>query len=133
MLYSKYLGLVWAGIWRKRGRAVLMLLQIASSFALFGLLEGLSSGIKQAIAATHGNRLYVGSNVSLGEPLPIGLLGRIRSVPGVEAATARSGVPATYQRPDQSVPVLAAEVEPFFEIYDEYSASKDDIDALARN
>jgi putative ABC transport system permease protein len=133
MLYSKYLGLVWAGIWRKRGRAVLMLLQIASSFALFGLLEGLNSGIKQAIAATHGNRLYVGSNVSLGEPLPIGLLGRIRSVPGVEAATARSGVPATYQRPDQSVPVLAAEVEPFFEIYDEYSASKDDIDALARN
>jgi putative ABC transport system permease protein len=41
----KYLPLVWAGIWRKRSRAVLMLLQIASAFALFGLLEGVNSGI----------------------------------------------------------------------------------------
>ena len=53
MLNLKYLPLVWAGIWRKRGRAVLMLLQIASAFALFGLLEGFNTGIKQAIAATH--------------------------------------------------------------------------------
>ena len=34
----KYLTLIWAGIWRKRSRAVLMLLQIASAFLLFGLL-----------------------------------------------------------------------------------------------
>ena len=35
----KYLPLVWAGIWRKTSRAVLMLLQIASAFLLFGLLQ----------------------------------------------------------------------------------------------
>ena len=132
MLYSKYLPLVWAGIWRKRGRAVLMLLQIASAFALFGLLEGLNSGIKQAIAATHGNRLYVGSSVSLGDPLPISLLGRIRSTPGVEFATMRSGLPGTYQQPDQEVSVIAADASAFFAIYDEFSAPKDAIDALAR-
>ena len=133
MLYSRYVPLVWAGIWRKRGRAVLMLLQIASSFALFGLLEGFNSGIKQAIAATHRDRLYVGSNVSLGEPLPIGLLARIRSTPGVAVATARSGLPGTYQKPDQGVSVIAAEVGPFFEIYEEFSAPKEAVDALANN
>ena len=132
MLYSRYVPLVWAGIWRKRGRAVLMLLQIASAFALFGLLEGFNSGIRQAIAATHRDRLYVGSSVSLGEPLPIGLLGRIRSTPGVAVATMRSGLPATYQQPGQGVPVIAAEVGPFFEIYDEFSASRDDVDTLNR-
>lgn len=133
MLYSKYLPMVWAGIWRKRGRAVLMLLQIASAFMLFGLLEGFNSGIKQAIAKTHGDRLYVGSSVSLGDPLPISLLGRIRSTPGIVFVTPRSGLPATYQQPDQQVPVIAVDVVPFFAINDELTASKDDIAALDNN
>jgi putative ABC transport system permease protein len=130
MPYLKYFPLVWAGIWRKRGRAVLMLLQIASAFALFGLLEGLNSGIKRAIAETHGDRLYVGSSVSLGDPLPIGLLARIRSTPGVDFATMRSGLPGTYQQPDQQVSVIAADAAPFFAIYDEFAASKDALAAL---
>jgi len=129
----KYLPLVWAGIWRKRGRAVLMLLQIASAFALFGLLEGFNTGIKQAIAKTHGDRLYIGSSVSLGDPLPINVLARIRSTPGVRFATARSTLPGTYQQPDQQLGVIAVDVGPFFEIYDEYSTSPADIDALESN
>jgi putative ABC transport system permease protein len=133
MPYSKYLPLVWAGIWRKRGRAVLMLLQIASAFALFGLLEGLNSGIKQAIAATHGDRLYIGSSVSLGDPLPISLLGRIRATPGVQVVAPRQGLPGTYQQPDQQVGVIATEPSAFFAIYDELSASQDAIEALESN
>lgn len=133
MPYSKYLPLIWAGIWRKRGRAVLMLLQIASAFALFGLLEGFNTGIKQAIAQTHRDRLYVGSSVSLGDPLPIGVLGRIRSTPGIAFATRRSGLPATYQQPDQQVSVIAADAGAFFEIYDEFNASKDAVEALEKN
>ena len=133
MPYLKYLPLVWAGIWRKRGRAVLMLLQIASAFALYGLLEGFNTGIKEAIAATHRDRLYIGSSVSMGNPLPISILQRIRSTPGVEFVTARSGLPATYQQPDQQVSVIAADAGPFFEIYDDYTASKDAVQALEKN
>jgi putative ABC transport system permease protein len=133
MPYLKYLPLVWAGIWRKRGRAVLMLLQIASAFALYGLLEGFNTGIKEAIAATHRDRLYIGSSVSMGNPLPISLLQRIRSTPGVEFVTARSGLPATYQQPDQQVSVIAADAGPFFEIYGEFTASKDAVEALEKN
>jgi putative ABC transport system permease protein len=133
MLYSKYLPLVWAGIWRKRGRAVLMLLQIVSAFALYGLLEGFNTGIKLAIAKTHGDRLYIGSSVSLGDPLPIGLLGRIRSIPGVEFVTMRSQLPGSYQQPDQQVGVIAVDVGAFFKVYDEFIASQADIDALGNN
>jgi putative ABC transport system permease protein len=127
----KYLPLVWAGIWRKRSRAVLMLLQIASAFALFGLLEGLNAGIKQAIAATHGDRLYIGSSVSLGDPLPTSLLARIRATPGVVVATTRTALPSIYQSADQQVPVIAADAASFFAIYDELGATQDAIDALA--
>ncbi len=126
----KYLPLVWAGIWRKRSRAVLMLLQIASAFALFGLLEGFNSGIKQAIAAARGDRLYVGSNVSLGVPLPISLLGRISATPGVMALTARSGLPAIYQLPTQQVGIVGADAKAWFVVYDEFKASQEAIDAL---
>lgn len=133
MPYSKYLPLIWAGVWRKRGRTVLMLLQIASAFALFGLLEGLNSGIKRAIDATHGDRLYIGSSVSLGDPLPISLLGRIRATPGVQVVAPRQGLPGTYQQPDQQVGVIATEPSAFFEIYDELRASEEAIAALENN
>jgi putative ABC transport system permease protein len=134
MTYLKYLPLVWAGIWRKRSRAVLMLFQIASAFALFGLLEGFNSGIKQAIAAARGDRLYVGSSVSLGNPLPISVQARITATPGVVAATARSAVPSTYvfNGRKEQVAVLGADAKPFFVVYDEFKASQDAIDALDR-
>src|SRR5581483_6073844 len=78
----KYLPLIWAGLLRKKSRALLMLLQIASAFLLFGLLQGLNSGVKQAIAKAHADRLYVGSSFSVGDTLPISLLERVRQVPG---------------------------------------------------
>jgi putative ABC transport system permease protein len=131
MPYSKYLPLVWAGIWRKRGRAVLMLLQIASAFALFGLLEGVNSGIKQSIAQTHRDRLYVGSSVSLGDPLPVSVLSRIRATPGVLFAAPRQGLPAIYQQSDQGVGVIATDPESFFAIQDDWRASPEHIAALA--
>ena len=81
----KFLPLIWAGIWRKRGRAILMLLQIVSTFALFGVLQGLNTGIKEAIARTHADRLYVASRVSLSDPLPLAHLSRLQAVPGVKA------------------------------------------------
>ncbi len=133
MAYSKFLPLVWAGIWRKRGRAVLMLLQIASAFALFGLLEGLNTGIKQAIAQTHRDRLYIGSSVSLGDPLPISVLGRIRATPGVAFVAPRQGLPGTYQQPDQQLGVIAIEPGAFFAIHDEYRAPPDAVAALESN
>jgi putative ABC transport system permease protein len=131
MLHLKYLPLVWAGIWRKRGRAVLMLLQIASAFALFGLLEGVNSGIKQTIAKTHRDRLYIGSSVSLGDPLPVSVLDRVRATPGVKFAAPRQGLPAVYQKPDQGVGVIATDPEAFFEVQDDWSAAPDQIAALA--
>lgn len=126
----KYLPLIWSGIWRRRGRAVLMLLQIVSAFTLFGILQGLSSGVKEAIASTHGDRLYIGSSVSMGDPLPIGLLQRIRATPGVRAASPRDVLGGTYIKPDQGVPVLAGDAETLFRIYDELSVSPEAVQRL---
>ena len=129
----KYLPLVWAGIWRKRSRAVLMLLQIASAFLLFGLLQGLNSGIKEALAKTHSERLYVGSAVSLGVPLPISLLPQIKAVPGVKAVTPLVQVPAIYQKPGQAIPMIAVDPEAYFGLAPDLIVPKAQVDALIRN
>ena len=79
----KYLPLVWSGVWRKRGRTILIFLQVAVAFTLFGVLQGLKTGVDHAIAAARADLLIVHSRLSMGVPLPIGILGQIRSVPGV--------------------------------------------------
>jgi putative ABC transport system permease protein len=130
----KYLPLVWAGIWRKTSRAVLMLLQIASAFLLFGLLQGLNSGIKQAIAKTHSDRLYVGSSVSFGVPVPISLLPQIKAVPGVKYATPLVQFPAIYQKQGQGVPMNGVDPEAFFGMFPDYTVTpKGAVEALRTN
>jgi len=129
----KYLPLVWAGIWRKRSRAVLMLLQIASAFLLFGLLQGVNSGIKEALSRTHSDRLYVGSAVSLGVPLPISLLPQIKAVPGVKLVTPFLQVPAIYQKQGQGIPISAVDPEAYFGLGADLVVPPDQVQALARN
>lgn len=126
----KYLPLVWAGIWRKQSRAVLMLLQIASAFLLFGLLQGLNSGVKQAIARAHSDRLYVGSSISLGDPLPISMLPELQRVPGVKLVTPLTQMPASYQDPKQAVPIDAVDAEAFFGMFPDYIVARSAVEAM---
>ncbi len=129
----KFLPLVWSGIWRKRSRTVLMLLQIVSAFLLFGILQGLASGVQQAIAKTHSDRLYVGSRVSMGDLLPIGLLSKIRSVPGVLSVSPRGGLAGTYRKPDQTIPAVAMDMANAFRIYDEDTVTPGALQAMRKN
>ena len=129
----KYLPLIWAGLLRKKSRAILMLLQIASAFLLFGLLQGLSSGVKQAIAKTHADRLYVGSGVSRGDTLPISLLPRIREIAGVKAVTSVAGFGAQYQRPGQTIPIAGVDAEAIFKVFSEFVVDPAQVAALKAN
>ena len=82
----KYLHLVWAGIWRRPGRATLTLLSIVNAFLLYGLLQGFVSGLGTTVAATHADVLITASKISQLEPLPMSQLAQIRATPGVRSA-----------------------------------------------
>jgi putative ABC transport system permease protein len=103
----KYLPLVWAGIWRKRGRSLLIFLQVAVAFTLFGVLQGVKTGAEHAIAAARADLLIVHSRMSFGVPIPLGLLEQIRSVTGVKEAIPVGLSMATYQNPNQQVILVA--------------------------
>jgi putative ABC transport system permease protein len=115
----KFIPLVWAGICRKRGRAILILLQVLIAFTLYGVLQGLNTGIRHVLDKTHADRLYTGSKVSLAEPLPMSYAARIQAVPGVVAVTQRMQFGGTYQKPNQGVTVVATDPASFLKIYPE--------------
>ena len=81
----KYLPLIWSGIWRKPGRTILIFLQVSVAFVLFGVLQGLKTGIDQAVQAARADLLIVhGRQDYIFSGLPLGLLEQIRSVAGVK-------------------------------------------------
>jgi putative ABC transport system permease protein len=126
----KYLLLVWSGVWRKRMRAALILLQVVIAFTLFGVLQGLDTGIKQAVAKAHANRLYVLSRVSSGDSLPSSLLPDIQRVPGVLAVTYQGFIGGTYQNPDQQIGANAVDAASFARIFPEIVIPPDQLRTL---
>ena len=107
-LGMKYLPLIWSGLWRKPGRTILIFLQVAVAFALFGVLQGLKTGTARAVADARADLLIVHSRLSsLAQPLPLGLLEQVLTVPGVKVAVPVELTGGTYQKPDQGIGIVA--------------------------
>ncbi|MGH8218390.1 MAG: ABC transporter permease [Steroidobacteraceae bacterium] len=128
----KYVFLVWSGLWRKRTRAALIVLQVTIAFTLFGVLQGLDTGIKHAIARTHADRMYVFSRVSSGDSLPVALGSQIQRVPGVLTVTYETGLGGIYQNPNQQVAANAVEAASFARVFSEVVIPPTALQALVR-
>jgi putative ABC transport system permease protein len=115
----KFISLIWAGIRRNRGRSILIFAQVIIAFMLFGVLQGLTSGINHAISSTHPDRLYVGSKQNLGLPIPIAIAGWVKTLPGVIGVAPRYQFGGAYQRPEQGLGICATDVDAFFAMYPE--------------
>lgn len=119
----KFLHLVWAGIWRKRTRAILTLLSIVNAFLVFGLLQGLSTGVDSLGRASGAAVLMTASKVSQIEPLPMGHGAQIRTVEGVTAVTPMVIFTGTYRSPTQFVPAMAVKLDEYLSVYPEFRIS----------
>jgi len=126
----KYWPLIWSGIWRKPGRTVLMLLQILVAFLLFGVLQGVKSGVDQAVAAIHAD-LYWVYPADAGTTLPLALEQRIAAVPGVKHIYPDNFFGAVYRLPTQQVLVVATNFDAGWADDLDVQASPEAIAALA--
>jgi putative ABC transport system permease protein len=126
----KYLSLIWSGIWRKPGRAILILLQVLIAFLLYGLLQGFKSGIDHVIAQTRADILVVHSRQSFGQPIPMAYFGRIQAVPGVKAVFVQNFLVGSYQKPTQLIVADAIDPDPKWAGYPGLAVSKTDLDTL---
>lgn len=103
----KYLPLIWSGIRRRPVRAALIFLQVCVAFALFGVLQGMKTGVHQAIAKVRADLLFVAPAVFGGARLPISYMDRLQSIPGVKSVTYADSMGGIYQEPNQQIGVLA--------------------------
>jgi putative ABC transport system permease protein len=103
----RFLPLIWSGIWRKPGRTNLIFLQVSVAFALFGVLQGLKTGVEHLIGETRADLLLVHSSLSLMDSLPLGLFEGIKSVPGVKVVAPVELFGAIYQNPSQKLGIVA--------------------------
>jgi putative ABC transport system permease protein len=132
---AKYASLLCAGIFRKPGRTVLTVLQIVIAFALFGVLQGIKTGVDLAIAAARADLLDVRPKVGGSSPLPLAYLDRIKALPGVKVVSLLNGFSATYQNPTQELYVLAIDPNDkawLTESPEIFKISPDSLDALAK-
>jgi putative ABC transport system permease protein len=128
----KYLGLVWAGLWRKKVRTILTMLSVVVAFLLFGLLQGINQGMNHVFQSLNVNRLYVQSRISMSDGLPLAYLKQIQSVPGVRAVTHWSYFGGYYQNVQNSLPVFAIDASTLFAVYPKIEIPNDQIAAMQR-
>ncbi len=129
----KYLPLIWAGLWRKKIRTVLTLLSIVVAFALFGLMEGVTAGLDDAIEGlTDESRLMVQSRVNIIEPLPIAYVPRIQSVDGVDEIAYYGYFGGFFQEPRNQINTGAVNIDAFFDMYPEFIVPPEQLEAMMR-
>ena len=103
----KFLPLVWAGIWRRPGRAALTLVSTICAFVLFGVLQGFSAGLDKMVADAHADGLVTQSQVSDIDPLPVSLATRIAALPGVKDVARIVLMSGPFGGPNDFMPALA--------------------------
>jgi putative ABC transport system permease protein len=129
----KFFPLIWAGLWRKKGRTALNLVSILAAFTLFGTLQGISTLLSSASNTLKGNRLLVLSQ----EPgmLPTAYRDKILQVPGVVSVDFRNYFKGIYQKPSQAVDGIAVDPKNFFQTSTEFHVTSKqiaDLTALRR-
>lgn len=105
----KYLGLIWASLWRKKIRTTLTLLSIVVAFLLFGMLQGVNSAFSAGVDRANVDRLVVINRIALTEPLPMAYLAQIDAVPGVRSTAFATWFGGYYQ--EQKNFIFAAPVD----------------------
>jgi putative ABC transport system permease protein len=128
----KFLPLLWSSIWRKPGRTVLIFLQVSVAFALFGVLQGMKSGVDELIGRARADLLLVHGSLSLIDPLPLGLLEQIKSVAGVTAVVPVELFGGIFQKPDQQIGIVAIRPDPQWLSAFTYTVAPDQATAFAQ-
>jgi len=105
----KFIPLIWSGIWRKKGRTWVMLIQLILTFILFGLLQAVVAGIQQSVNRIPADLLVVYSRVQAGSRIPLSLRTQIAAIEGVREICVQNTLPATYQNARQKLSVLATD------------------------
>jgi putative ABC transport system permease protein len=115
----KYFMLIWAGLWRKKARTILTMLSIMVAFLLFGLLQGISHGIKSGFGASGNSRLWTTNRMSAVSSMPVSITDQIKSVSGVRNVAHMSFFGGYFREAKDTIPAYATNIDGFAAVYPE--------------
>ncbi len=121
----KYLGLIVSGLLRKKLRTTLTLLSLWAAFALLGLLQAVNSLFGGAADFLGANRLIVQASTSFTQPLPMRMMPRIESIPGITAVSHSQFFGGQYQEGRGFFPQFAVNPQRLRDTYPEWVMDDD--------
>jgi putative ABC transport system permease protein len=112
-------GFVVANLFRKKTRTILTILSVIMAFLLFGLLQSLNSIFNSGADFVGATRLMTQARVSFTQALPLSMVPKLESVPGVARVAYSQWFGGVWQENTQ-VFTFAVDPERYHDVYPEW-------------
>ena len=109
--------LVRKNLFRKKLRAILMIVSILVAFLIFGTLAGFYRAFTAGEDRAAADRLVVVNKINFTQPLPIAYFNRVRGVEGVRQVAHLNWFGGYYQDPKNFLIALAVQPEAYLDVY----------------
>ena len=112
-------GFVIANLFRKSTRTILTLLSVIMAFLLFGLLQSVNHLFNAGADFVGATRVMVQARVSFTQPLPISMVPKLESIPGVARVAFSQWFGGVWQ---ENTPLFVFAIDPlrYRDVYPEY-------------
>lgn len=111
--------LIRKNLFRKRLRAILLIVSILVAFLIFGMLGAMQNAFSMGTGAAAQERLVTVNRINFTVALPYAYWDRIRQVEGVRVAAPASWFGGYYQEPQNFVQSFAVDPESYLDAYPE--------------
>lgn len=108
--------LIRKNLFRKKTRAILMIVAIFVAFLLFGVLGSFERAFNSGETGASATRLVVNNKINFTQPMPIAYLNRVRGVEGVRVASHWNWFGGYYQDPRNFVISFAVEPDTYLDV-----------------
>ncbi|MGA2129047.1 MAG: FtsX-like permease family protein [Xanthobacteraceae bacterium] len=110
--------LIRKNLFRKKLRAILMIVSILIAFAIFGVLASFERAFNAGQDRAAADRLVVVNKINFTQPLPISYYNRVAAIDGVREVSHLNWFGGYYQDPRNFLIVMAVEPESYMKLYD---------------
>jgi putative ABC transport system permease protein len=111
------LTLVRKNLFRRKMRAILMMVSIFVAFLIFGILASFERAFNAGEDVAAADRLVVVNKINFTQPLPIAYFNRVRAVEGVRQVSHLNWFGGYFQEPKNFLVVLAVEPQSYLDVY----------------
>jgi putative ABC transport system permease protein len=110
--------LIRKNLFRRKLRAILMMVSILIAFAIFGVLASFERAFNAGQDRATPDRLVVFNKISFTQPLPISYYNRVAAIDGVAGVTHLNWFGGYYREPRNFLVALAVEPESYMKLRD---------------